>query len=421
MLALLCFLIPIIGASYLPTLVNNITIEHPAFTLFIQNPSDTTKYHLAVSTFNAVPFTKDEVFYYSNFDMKSSNVQKLNNKNLVWPNELSIVNESILSEKIDPYGGLFVPYGFLVPTKSKGGIGYYPFFNQDRTILSPNEPIQIASESKIDWFYHRVRHVDITGDGIKDLLTCRTVKPIIGKTETQLVGYTYNSNTLTWTEHVIANEACDVFFDVADIDKDGRTEIVAAGYFIAKLNLIYSNDPRNNFLNSANLFTSSIDTQAGKLFDVLIDDIDKKGNLELLVTNHQGEKDAIKGALYYYQLNGPVRNGTWSRKIIYNDFPVLKSGVNQAAPGAARLFYPKISESQGPAHIILAGDGSEYAYVFEPYITNGSLSYRMIWSQWFKGDTVGLISCEDLNNDGFNECVIPLYEANVIKLYTFKP
>lgn len=69
---------------------------------------------------------------------------------------------------------------------------------------------------------------------------------------TQLIGLVLNEATLTFEEKIIINEtqsACDVFFDATDIDGDGRFEIVAAGYFTAKLTLIYSDDPKNSFLN----------------------------------------------------------------------------------------------------------------------------------------------------------------------------
>jgi hypothetical protein len=94
----------------------------------------------------------------------------------------------------------------------------------------------------------RVKFVDLTGDGKLDILTCRTHKPVIGPTKTELVGFVLNE-ALQFEPKLRLNEACDVFFDVADIDSDGRFEIIAAGFFISKLNLIYSDDPKNSFIN----------------------------------------------------------------------------------------------------------------------------------------------------------------------------
>lgn len=89
----------------------------------------------------------------------------------------------------------------------------------------------------------------MSGDGKPDLLTCRTHKPLVGATKTQLVGFVLDETTLVFEPKLVLDEACDIFFDVADIDSDGRFEIIAAGFFISKLNIIYSDDPKNNFLN----------------------------------------------------------------------------------------------------------------------------------------------------------------------------
>ena len=142
------------------------------------------------------------------------------------------------------------------------------------------------------------------------------------------------------------------------------------------------------------------------------------GNLELLATNHQGNKAAVKGSIFYYRLTGDIKTGSWAKTIIYDDFPVLNGGFNQAAPGAAKLFHPNVNE-KGRSHIILAGDGSQYAYYFEPSAT-GELSYTMKWRFRFF-DTIGEIAVGDINGDGFTEAFIPIYEKNACHVYSFKP
>lgn len=73
-----------------------------------------------------------------------------------------------------------------------------------------------------------------------------------------------------------------------------------------------------------------MDGNGGKFFDVQIDDLDNSGSLELLVTNHQGKSDNIKGSLFFYSLQGNnIRNATWLRTTIYDNFPVIHSGLNQ--------------------------------------------------------------------------------------------
>jgi hypothetical protein len=117
-----------------------------------------------------MPFSSDYVTYYSNFTLNSPSrtVRVLNNKNLHWPNEATFTNESIINSTVDPFGGLIVAAGFLVPTKTNGGIFYYPFLSADRSTPTSNEPIELSysSNKQHDWFYHRVSLIDINGSKI---------------------------------------------------------------------------------------------------------------------------------------------------------------------------------------------------------------------------------------------------------------
>jgi len=55
----------------------------------------------------------------------------------------------------------------------------------------------------------------------------------------ELVAFVFDMKAQKFKEILILNNVCDVFFDVADLDNDGRFEIVAAGFFIADLYIIY--------------------------------------------------------------------------------------------------------------------------------------------------------------------------------------
>ena len=134
------------------------------------------QYHLAISSFNGVPFSSDYVTYFSNFTLNSASrtIRVLNNQRLHWPNEATFTNESIISVTVDPFGGLLVAAGFLVPTKTYGGIFYYPFLSADRSQPTTNEPYELSfnKEQQHNWFYHRVRLIDIDG---KIIMLCFSV------------------------------------------------------------------------------------------------------------------------------------------------------------------------------------------------------------------------------------------------------
>jgi hypothetical protein len=114
-----------------------------------------------------------------------------------------------------------------------------------------------------------------------------------------MVALVYQNATQSFDEKVLLENVCDVFFDVADIDNDGRVEIIVAGFFVSQLSVIYSDDQANSFLNG-NIHVVKIDTNGGAFFDVKIIDLDLEGddNKELLVTNHQGNKLPVKGIAY---------------------------------------------------------------------------------------------------------------------------
>jgi hypothetical protein len=403
-------------ARIAPRQLAEIDVPKPAFVSLVPNGE---KFHVVISSFNGVPFSSDNVYYLPNYNLNSMpTVQTLNNEKLEWPNEVTYTEESIFNSIIDPYGGLIVAGGFLVPTKNHGGLFYYPFSTKDRSAINKNPPIVLTRVGD-SWFYHRVRFVDMNGDGQKDLLTCRANKPIFGQTTYQLLALIFDWTETAFVEYVISNDGCDVFFDVADIDGDGRFEIFASGFFIQKLNIIFSNHPNNSFVDG-DVVVDTIDTAAGNIFDVVVYDLDRRGNKELLVSNHQGNSDKIKGSLFFYSLTGNIRNATWTRNLIYDDFPVLKGGFNQAAPGAARLFHPNSNDTTSRPYIVLAGDGSEYAYIFRPTETD-SLNYELLWKQLFKDDTVGGICTGDINNDGLTEIFIPIYEGNKVFVFSFAP
>ncbi len=413
-----------------PKLAQRVKVNKPAFINLVEN-SDTKSWSAAVSSFNGVPFSSDNLYYFPSLKVNGSSptYQTLNTDSVHWPNEVTYVIESLLHKDFDKFGGIIAATGFLVPTKTKGSIYYYPFADATRSKVIASAPLDLVqlaqsshfkSSSNNDWFYHRVRYVDMNGDGIKDLLTCRSYKPLVGSTSQEMVALLIDGNRKL-TERVIAKDACDVFFDVIDIDRDGKNEIIAAGFFLQTLNVIYSEAPRNNFLNS--VVVKTVVQDIGAVFDVKIFDLDKDGYDDIVVTNHQGNKDSVKGSLFMFQVpEGKFKTGSWTKNVLYNDFPVVHSGFKQAAPGSAVIFYPTPDAARfGPAWIALAGDGSSQAYVFAPKTTTQPLKYALVWNNTWPGATVGGLAVQDINHDGYAELFIPTYETDSFDVYIFAP
>jgi hypothetical protein len=140
----------------------------------------------------------------------------------------------------------------------------------------------------------------------------------------------------------------------------------------------------------------------------------------LLVTNHQGNADSIKGAIYFYKLIGTnYRTGSWSRTTVYDNFPVVKPSPQEAAPGSAFTLYPLKRDEETKntrPYLLVAGDGSEKMYLFEPSPLGSPLRYSLIWGRNFE-DTVGGFSIADIDGDGVNEFAVAIYEKHATHVF----
>lgn len=68
---------------------------------------------------------------------------------------------------------MVIPSGFLVPTKGSGAL----------TVLDLNNgaAYPMTANNDGEWFYHRVIWIDMDGDGLEDIVTCRAHKPFFGE------------------------------------------------------------------------------------------------------------------------------------------------------------------------------------------------------------------------------------------------
>ena len=94
-------------------------------------------------------------------------------------------------------------------------------------------------------------------------------------------------------------------------------------------------------------------------------------------------------------------------------------GINQSAPGSAVVVYPNTNNKSERPHILVSGDGSTNAYLFEPD-QNGPINYNLIWTETF-GGIVGGIGAADIDGDGWLEYAIPAYDKDYVSFYTFSP
>lgn len=135
---------------------------------------------------------------------------------------------------------------------------------------------------------------------------------------------------------------------------------------------------------------ANIDAGIGPAYDVKLVDLDADGKRELLVTNHVGGNG---GGLFAYDVPADISRGNFTKHVLATGFKVRPSscralarrvhpgplprpqvtegGFNQAAPGFAYTFTPKVG-SGGPKWIAVAGDGSQRAYLLRPSSSSSS-------------------------------------------------
>jgi len=221
-----------------------------------------------------------------------------------------------------------------------------------------------------------------------------------------------------WKELILSKTGCDIFFRVVDLNGDGIFEILTADFFQSQLNMFWINKG-GSWLNPSDIKQRTIDSTIGMVFDLVVLDLDYDGQLEMVVTNHMSED---KGALYIYKVPSDIYQGNWIRETIYDNFPIRKTGISQAAPGIGHPFRINPKNKNSPWWIAVSGDGSEFAYLFAPSSSpsNSTLpKYELVWQNNFKG-TVGTVYIDDVDNNGVPDMFVCSYDnAQLIQYEIF--
>ena len=107
-----------------------------------------------------------------------------------------------------------------------------------------------------NYFYHQVEFMDVDGDGLLDIITCRaTVSNGRGHGHlTYLVPKNRNNPTGPWIEKILSTH-CDTLFSIVDMDLDGVPEIVAVEYWSSPISVIKTVDPLGRFSIPSSLQT----------------------------------------------------------------------------------------------------------------------------------------------------------------------
>lgn len=321
-------------------------------------------------------------------------------RDITWPNDTIVSPPGALPEP-----ALVVAGGFLVPTKT-GAISLLP--------LEGNGPARAITAPMGGWFYHRTVWRDMNGDGRLDLVTARGIKRMTGGSDGELLWLEQPASqamSTPWREHVIA-KGPDVHFRMADLDGDGREEIIATEFFSRRLTIHWQQGERwtSRVLDSGSAL--------GSAFDVQVVDLDGDGRQDLLVTNHESGRN---GSVLAYELPAGFKSSNVSpvRHTLLANIEARKGGMNPAAPGQALAFGKDVAT--GRPLILVSGDASQKAHLLVPASKGpGSWEYR---EQTIVDErcTVGQCAAGDVDGDGNPEVFVPAWEKDRIDVFSLVP
>lgn len=346
-----------------------------------------------------IPNLKDQV---SADAFKEAPIKDLS-RAINWPNGVQLAPEGMFEEE-----SLVVAGGFLPPGRATGDIS---------VVSTESGSKKSLTDPKSGWFYHQVEFHDMNADGLLDIVTARAKKPVIGNPGGEMVWLENPGDAGEWTEHPMMSGP-DVHFRLADLNNDGRKEVVATQFFSKKLSLYYQQEGQWK--------EREIDGQVGSPFDLEFADVNNDGKEDLLITNH--ESDSTAGVFAYELPTDPI-NGEWKRRTLYQGFKtrILPEEVEpeakpfQASPGKATAFFPHQGKTHEKPSILVSGDGTQMAHILTPRSLDPN---DWNYSEHILIDaksTVGQCAVKDVNNDGYAEIFVPAYDADLIHAFTYAP
>lgn len=395
--------------------------EKPAFVRAMKNAGKTSSYgtdsyDLGVTSFTGNVFKNDvvlsiaDVSEYDRFDPLSIAKSYLSDE-LQWPNEIDLVPEGVFNSRV-----YSVACGFFLPGKDNGTIGLIDVSDMNNPVLKNIAPF--SSEKK--WFYHRVIWMDMDKDGDLDALTARAWGSGDKAQEAHLLwlenpGLDYI--TSNWVEHIIHEGTIEVSFNVHELPLNGvmTPVIIGSGFWSKELTVVWSST--NDWTDVSSIQTMVVDT-FGWYFDVQVVDLNNDGRLDLLTSTWSQLGDP--GALIGYEIPDNWQDPSqWVSHIIrdqYKAFPLPGKG----SPGTALAFHPNTKNTDSKPLIFVSGDDAgnyfvESASSQDP--NDWTYSTSLIYEQ--RSGTVGAFSICDINDDGYVEVFMAVYEQSFVRVMSY--
>jgi len=316
----------------------------------------------------------------------------------VWPNEASHAPEGLV-----PFDALVSPQGFQ-SALPPGRLSIINLDDPDRGEYLVDQssfvPPRCApgSSDNQPWFYHGVLYIDMDEDGRLDLVTARSsfkVRGGICPPTGQLVWFRNPGEALDadteWDEFVLVDTkptpgGPEVNIGAADMDGDGRIEIIATHFFKHDGITIYGQPEGKKWsdvdaVNGPFVRQQDIMRGQGNPFAVEIADLNLDGRLDVLTSNHQPDncfdvtQSEIPGRVLAIEQpdSGDLFKDPWTIHVVKDNirpnptFPKPERGPGRLAPNRAMAFWPaRVLEGTTRPWLLVGGDEASKVWVLKP-------------------------------------------------------
>jgi len=347
-----------------------------------------------------------------------------------WPNAVQRVPDEIMNDGNKWYS---VAAGFFPGNKNDGCVA---FFNGEMDaadtadsliFMTPGCKTEQGEHDK--FFYHKISWADMDNDGDLDMITARVINDgPITPIDQDLLWFENDGTPASreqWKMHRIAAENhADVFFSVAQLPRmngEGTQTVIAVGSFYAqRLELVWTEDPNDNWKNTDLQKSVLIDT-AGWYFDVHFHDMTMNGKLDMFAStwSRNGEYGQTMG---YEMIGADWREpSSWSFNSVFNRFPQF-ANAGFGSPGGFSIARLGENDSNLKEHIFVSGDDDGQLYIQTPlsdsswryettsiYMTDDNVGFLTL-----TGATIGEVTAGEFTGDTDTDVLIPNYTRNEI-------
>jgi hypothetical protein len=147
-----------------------------------------------------------------------------------------------------------------------------------------------------------------------------------------------------WDQHVLLEGGADVHFEDFQVTSASTGEeydcIFAAEFFIERLAIYYVPKTNGNWSEMETIVLEPAETN-GLAFDVMVEDFNRDGKKELMVTTYNVFEPETGGSIFVYQIPDNFPQGNFTKRIVAQGFhPNNIVGGAAMSPGTPKTFYP---------------------------------------------------------------------------------